>query len=480
MKNLLKTPFTYLVVQTMVLFAAYSHFIGYGIQTTADSKTYLEFPLNDLAGFFGNERTFGYPVFVKLIQFGSPDLALLPPIQMVIFFAATLFFYETLKVYGFSKWSAFFVASPLLYCRLLREYFPYIMTDVLAASLGLIAVGCFFLLLADYRRALPWTGFVVSTFLAYQVRPVYLFLLPFFTITALILIPLREERHAWKHYFGKCALGITAACFLPFLLFSTIRYLAVGHFGLVSFAGINLVGITTQFLTKDAINQFDEDLQPLALAILELRDRKNLGIPPGHSMVPMTQFTDYYYRNYYLDGVLDPVSEAAEKEMVQEKVGRQLPGAVATIGINNISTKLAFATIRARPWIHMWYYAKSFLYSVSFTIYVEPAIAGLLLLLFVVHVGVAFSDGVYDGRRTGGSWDLLDLMEFNTILVTAVLFYLSKLLLVIAVEPPHGRYFMPAALFIPSIIAVALFTVLKRGVASKVAGNDPASRSTLS
>jgi hypothetical protein len=465
MRSLVKAPFTYLIIQAMALFAVYSHVIGYGIQTTFDSKSYVEFPFDDLAGVLGNERTFGYAAFIKLIQLGSPDFGLLPPVQMVIFLLAVPFFYHALTVYGFSKWGAFFVASPILYCRLLREYFPYIMTDVLAASLSLIAVGFFLLLLSDYRRLFRWAGFIVSVFLAYQVRPVYLFLLPMFTVLALVLIPFREEGHAWKRYLGKYAVGVAIACFLPFALFCALRYVAVGHFGLVSFAGINLVGITTQFLSKDAVKQFDESLKPLAMAILELRDQKNLGVPQGHTMVPMTQFTDYYYRNYYVDGVLDPIREAA-RETARKEGHSRLSGAAETIEANNIATRLAFATIRARPWVHIFYYAKSFLYSVSFTLYVEPAIVFLLLLLFVTHLGIALRDKISREKRIVGPWSLHDTMEFNTILVTAVLFYLAKLLLVISVEPPHGRYFMPAALFIPSVIAGAWFITLKRAIAS--------------
>ena len=66
-------------------------------------------------------------------------------------------------------------------------------------------------------------------------------------------------------------VGLCSIAIVPFLLFCFLRWVVVGHFGLVSFGGMNIIGIAGQFLTEDMIPKLPETVQPLAVRVLATR-----------------------------------------------------------------------------------------------------------------------------------------------------------------------------------------------------------------
>jgi hypothetical protein len=464
MRRLLRQPIFWLIVQVIVLFGVFFFVFGFDVNELSDSASYLNYAGCGFKQLLSGERTAGYPLFLRGLHHFSPNLAILPYVQFMIFCAAVFFLYYSLRRYGFAAWTAVFAVSPLLYLRLVREYYPMIMTEILGVSLSLFSVGFLLLLTSRGQRRLSWVGLTASVFLTYQVRPAYLFLLPLIPFLTLTLTCLRRPDCRTSMTLGKLFAGMVSACFIPFLLFCGLRSVVVGHFGLVSFGGFNMVGITTQFLTQNIVQSLDPDLQPIARAIIELRDQKNLGPPDGKSMAPIPVFVDSYYNRYFQEGILSPIWEAARtKSQDQQGFNQNFLPQNNMVHVNRISLRLALSVLEARPGIHLIYYVKSFFYSLSFTIYVEGIITVLLLLLFLAHLLLSLLDQTEGLRHACSGTHLREAMEFTTIMTISVFFYLAKILLMILVEPPAGRYLMAAALFLPSMVSTALFHTLKRG-----------------
>ncbi len=462
MRRILKQPFTYLLLQAGCTFLAFTLILGSRLDVSSDSPTYLHFKMDTLANALSQVRTIGYPLFLHLMQLLSPDLKILPYVQFLLFTGAVLIFYKALRVYGVSKWAAVFAASPLFYQRLLWQFGNSIMSDVPAAALSIIAVSLLFIVAVNRGGLIAWIGLIVAVFITYQMRPAYLFMVVIFPVLAVILSALREPPLIWNGPLKRLLVCMSAACFVPLIAFCGLRLATVGHFGLVSFTGVHTMGITTQFLTRDMADRLDMDLRPWANALIEEREKRNLGVPPGKTMIPMPLMADHSlaYQAMFVDTAWNLMNAESEAG----KSGKQInPVKDAAIKLDQTALRLAFSTMAARPAIHLVYYAKSFFYGISFTLYAEGSITILLIVLFGAHMVVTW-------RRIRAPWvprllvdDDLGRRDFNVILFTGLLFYLANLLLIIAVEPPGGRFLMAAGIFIPSVLTVAIFRVVKSG-----------------
>jgi hypothetical protein len=224
-------------------------------------------------------------------------------------------------------------------------------------------------------------------------------------------------------------------------------------------------------LNRDIVRQLDEELQPLALAIIESRDARNLGLPEGLLMMPMPMFNNYFI------ACLFEVFVPAAQEFLNEKNGtthpvkefNELGGRI--MAVNEVASRLAIATMRARPGVYILYYIKAFLFAVSFTLYVTGTVTALALVLFMAH-GIF----ILRGNRNEQAGMLLQIdgedrsLEFRTMLFLGGMFYLAHLLVVIPVVTPEGRYLCTAAAFIPSILVVDLLRTLKKGLLTNKKG----------
>ena len=74
-------------------------------------------------------------------------------------------------------------------------------------------------------------------------------------------------------------------CTVPFLAYCTVRYVYVKHFGLVARGEQAAVVIATQFLKEEDVKRLDQDLQPLALAILARRSASRFRVPKARTNV---------------------------------------------------------------------------------------------------------------------------------------------------------------------------------------------------
>jgi len=444
------------------MFVLLSWIIGTRPRVFGDSVSYLNFPVHNPVEALDNIRTFGYPLFLRIVQTVFPDLRFLPQIQVALYCAAVFFFYASCIQYGFPRWAAWAAATPLLYQRVLWDFASWVLTDVPAAALGLLSIGCLMRVVVGRRPVLNWVGLILGVFLAYQVRPAYLFLVPLIPVLALLFLWLRDPPWRWDRSSKGLLARSAAAAIIPLVLFCAVRLAVVGNFGLVSFAGVNIIGITTQFMTPEMVSNFDQDLRPLALAMIERRDNKELGIPGGQRMIAMPDFIRYYnlhaydvflfLAQQYVDGRIDSTRPVRDLN----DLGKDAKP------IEDLGRRLAFATIEARPGIFAFYYFKAFLYAVSFTLYTEGTIVLLALAVLAAHF---VSTLRVPGQGSPSAVERADSPEIrarNVLIFLAAFFYLAKLLLTITVEAPAGRYLVAAAIFIPSALGITLLDTAKK------------------
>ena len=140
--------------------------------------------------------------------------------------------------------------------------------DAPAISLVVASAGCLFAALADRPRPLAVGGLAVFTFLSYQVRPAYLFVILLWPGLAFLLAAAVFRRPVLRGAGVRRGGLILAVCVVPFLAFCTLRWAVVGHWGLVSFGGYNIIGVTAQIMDEEVAGQLPDELRPLASAIL--------------------------------------------------------------------------------------------------------------------------------------------------------------------------------------------------------------------
>ncbi len=463
----LKEPFAYLVLQAAACFLLVTGLFGIKALYIGDAPSYVDFSWQSVTDVLSQSRTFGYPLLLLIVRKFVGSLDMLPQVQITIFLSGVLVFYLGLRAYGVGKWPAFFAASMLLYQRSLLEWVNGTMSDLPGLSMALMCVASLFAVTALQSCWIGWVGLAVTTFAAYQFRPAYLFLIPLGPLLGLILLRLFERGTAWRARYKRVLVGILMATLLPFITFATLRWIAVGHFGLVPFGGVSLSGITTQFLTRDIVRGLDEDLQPLALAVIETRNRKNLNVPEDSRMWPLVNFAAVYNRS--LTEVMIPtiLNFGHNRQGAADRFeARDVSSLTAeeSMPVNDFATRLALGTLRARPGVHVLYFIKSFVYTISFTLYVNATITLLLLMLFFVYMGRSILRTSETPSDTSGenSTPLDHDVGVAAVIIVSGLFYLASVGQNTLAVAMHGRHLLASSALLPSALVMVLFYEIKR------------------
>jgi hypothetical protein len=332
---------------------------------------------------------------------------------------------------------AFGAASTLFYCRFFYAYIPLVLADAPGLSLAIISIA--FLAAAMGRgKSLAWIGFAVSLALTYHIRPAYLFLAPLAVLlgTSLYwLLPYGARRASSLRVSVALCLAVAA----PLLFYCGLRWSVVGHFGLVSFGGYNLVGITTQFLEPELVAELPETERELAFAILEKQRQTPSWQPSPEYSDILRQYNDAIWR------IAIPVTQ-------------ELHGADPVV-VNHRLQELSKAILLRRPktygvWLKTAF--KEGLVRLAALSWLDRS--GIALL-----AGLAFCAGVETYRRANAParrppTDHVKnyFLEYHAVVLIGVGFALAKMALVVSVEPPLDRYLAPAAVFLPMFLAVAL------------------------
>jgi hypothetical protein len=437
MKRLARQPIFWLAVQALLLLALLQATGRLEPRLEPDSAGYREMSVDSLRSVLSSIRTAGYPIYLRAVRAVTGSDLSAPWLHHATWVATVIAFCVALQVAGFSAGASGAAASVLLYARTLFDYVSAITPDVAALSCAVLTMA---LLLVAVRRSgsVPaWLGLAAAGFMTYQMRPAYLFLVPLIPVLGVLLAafvfraPLRSRRLACL------AAGLVAAAAIPFLLFCSLRWAVVGHFGLVSFGGYNLIGISGQFLDEELVDELSPKSRPLAQAIVERRRGAGWWSAP---------------RDYAaMEAMYNPLIWEAAVPAAEELYGED------AVAVNRAVSGLAWEIIRRRPARYARWLVRAGREGISRLLQVFITDPGVRLALFVLLlIQLVIVARRWRSGRLPISPAASDrgFVEVNGLLWLALGFATAKLLLVILVEPPLQRYLAPATACAPPLMGV--------------------------
>jgi hypothetical protein len=461
-------PGLWLALQAVAVFGVTVARTDLETVTYRDSRGYLRvLERETLAQKLSHRRTPGYPLLIKAVQTLPGGLARLPHVQLALYLACVVAFGLAAGLYlgsgseGGSGWTGLLVATPLFYVRLLPLFTAAMLPDVPAAALALVALAGLLALAAwpasRRTRILAWAALGIGAFAAYQLRPAYLFLLPLLPILGVVLhwlgrrgqapqgesaeaAPSAGRPRAWRF-----AASLVAIVLSPFLAWSAFRWAVTGHFGLVSFGGFNLIGITSSMLTPELVPRLPAAHRPLAEAIVERRREVGYQIAPAYDFAEWKRL--YNANIFYI-----------AYKAVWKLPDRPRGGAGGTwVYANRQFTGLSWALIRLEPGLYTrWLRDASGLFverMVSSRLLRGAALAAAASALAagLVHA-VARARGRAGWSRLAG-WPG---PRSAGLALVAVAYAAASALLVVLVESPIDRYVVASELLLPSgLVALA-------------------------
>jgi hypothetical protein len=393
-------------------------------------------------------RTLGYPLFLKAVQVFSPNLRLLPAAQLLVHIAAVYVFYRALRSLRLdgSGRIAVVLASCVLWADIVvaEPMFPSLMADSLACSLAIVTVSCVLFTLGNRHQLVSWTALALAIFLTYQVRPAYLYLLVAVPLMGLLVAYVKglwgePVARSWRY-----ALGWSGAGIVPFLLFCCLRLGVVGHFGLVSFAGTNIISIAGQLLTPEMVPELPDDLRPLAIGLIETRQLQQCDTRERWQS-PAQGAHRVYHR--ILSGQYICTCDAAQ--LVGERIYAN------NVSMDSAFSRLSLAVLERTPLQYLDYCVKSFRWAV-----VHALSSLFLVVISLWAIGyIVFRVRFAKGRPLPDFSGALRGLDLS--LAIALPFFLLKMGLVVSVEVPVERYVDAAAVFLPMIPACLILALPK-------------------
>jgi hypothetical protein len=446
MRRLLEKPGVWLLLQAAVLLVVLVRGGQFVLQRQPDSHFYEIFQTWPLGAALSQMRTFGYPLFLSAARLPSRSLSYLPLCQFLFHLLAVLVFYRGLRLAGVAPWTALVVASPLLYARTMTESVGMVQADLVAASLAVITAGLLLAVLGRPRSRTAWAGVTLSLFLTYQTRPAYLFLVALVPLLGWLL-PFVGKLPAGRADRRHVAVGLTAAALLPLLAFCCLRWAAVGHFGVVSFGGRNLIGIAGQFLQERDVGALPPDLARLARTMLttqaELEARGEWKAAVHNNSIDYATMSEMY--------------NTVCHRCYSEAVVQNYPNCGDGVLVNGLATRLSTAVIREHPRAYWHWLRRAFWEGGGYLVQSATnrwVFVRLFLLLFLLHAAACLRPRPVvppPPAPPGGARGLLGLMA-----LLGVGFALANLVLVILVEVPLPRYLDAAGIFLPSVVSAAV------------------------
>ncbi|HEV7280133.1 MAG TPA: hypothetical protein VGN57_07975 [Pirellulaceae bacterium] len=440
MKRALASPYVWIALAAAVALASHAALGNLRVHEEPDTASYRDFDASTLEAALSEIRTFGYPLFLKGLGALGIGEAEVPFIHFVVSVLAACVFCAGLQSAGFGRPAAAASSGSLLFLDAGRGFLSDVTPDSLALSLAVASTGVFFVAISRRGNWLAFAALAALTFLTYQFRPAYLFLIPLWPALALVLETFLTRREDPVRRRIARLGGYLVATALPFLLFCGLRLALVGHFGLVSFGGYNVVGIAAQFLDEPLAREMPGDLRPLAEEIVRRRSDVQGIAPP----------TDFYAMeasyNPTVWGLTVPVArEFAEGDEVRA---------------NDSLSRLSGEIIRRRPqayarWL-FWNGKHAVRQCLTLaacdvaTLLIVAALVGMHAFRLVRGRSVLPEERIDDRPETLAR----RRTEDHLLLWTAGAFCAAKALLVVGVEPAIGRYMVSAVAFVPPAIAV--------------------------
>jgi len=408
-----------------------------------DTNDYIEFPFDNLMKSLNHPRTFVYPAVLKFAQLTNDSYEYVPWLQYIFSSLASGVFLATLLRCSWPPWLALSATLPILSSSMVLDYTNLLTPDLIAQAFGILVVSLWLGIVYHGGGVFRYGSLSILVFLAYQTKPSYLFLIVF--------VPVGGAIASWwlfssrPHSF-RTALKLAMASGIPFLGWCCFRWMWVGHFGLVSFGGYNIIGIAGQLLERDLANQLSAEVQPLASEILDRRDlQKNWSSVHSYSSFE-TQFNPMVWE----------ISVPAASKLTNNDTGK----------MNYELSRLSKEILLHRPTGYAIWIALAAKHAVTECMEItirNPMVVVALAMMLAAHAlrwrKICQSNkGLVPQIERYAQLDL----EYQTIVWLALGYASSALLLVILVEAPISRYCAPAAVFLPSILVMLAADMFRR------------------
>lgn len=396
-------------------------------QFSDDSEGYVTF---DWSAPFSQARTVGYPLFLAVLNVFAAKQSAVPIAHWFALVVSCIVLYWGLCRIGFRSWTAAWCAVVTLVGRGVWDLGDQVIADSLGISLAIAATGCFLAAIAAGTRSRAFVSCILLTCVAYQVRPAFLFLLPLWPLAALLPQMWVAPFPGWKARF-RTAVMFAAGTALPFVAFCSLRAALVGHFGLVSFGGANIVGVAGQFLDEGLVARLSEDVRPLANDILQKR-----AVMANH------QAPDNFLA---MEAMFNPTVWEMAVPAGKERYGDD------EVALNQALTSLSHQvlSIRRKEYVRwlLWNLNHARQQLIQLTAFDKGTLIAALLFL-VAHLW-SLKRPVISAAASE-----IEHRERHILLWLALLFAAGKTALVILVEPANDRYMTPAMVLFPAVIAV--------------------------
>lgn len=433
----------YLFLTQVIAIAGILHWFGkFEATSQFDTASYRDYSVENLTDALNDTRTFVYPCVLLLFRESDGSERLIPWFQYACSAASTGFFMAVLLRCKWNSWMALAAASPILVSPMVLDYCGVLTPDLLAQSLAVAVVSLW--IVAVHAGWSPWAyfGLTVSIFLTYQTKPSYLFLLAFVPIGGWIarwwLTP--AKRDAWR-----VALRLSLVTLCPFFAWCAMRWFVVGHFGLVSFGGYNIIGIAGQLLEKEQLSQINSDVRPLAENLLKRRAAQKY----------WPQSRDYESMEAHFNQTVWELAVPAASELYNAD------SRLMNFYMSTLSGQVFLSAPKSYLMWVFWAGKRAVRASLELTLRNPISIFAFPLMLW------AFATR---WRRQSLGAELTVTSEydaeFQMMVWTALGYAICKLGLVILVEPPIDRYCAPATVFLPSVVAMIACRMLLHARAS--------------
>ena len=406
-----------------------------------DTHTYVGVLQQEtLSDVLSASRTLGYPLFLKLVSPLAPNFGFVPEAHTLVFFAAVIVVWLGARAYTGSTWLGFAFAAPMVFADLF-SIVGRVQADFLSCALAVAALGMLAWSAGSPRRCVPVWLLALLVFAAYQTRPSYLFLIGFVPAIGAILWLFRHA-FSWRGVVGWLA-AVCLASGIPFLLFCALRWATVGHFGVVSYGGVNAIGIAVVLMDSEAVRNLPPEVKPLGERIYR---KVRMGQDRVRPYPPNLGGAAYRYNR-----IVWRTSYPLAVEVVTEK-GLEASGETqgqfdeppSLVEVNQLLTDLSLAMFRSRPGRYLEWILESFGRTTKRVVR-RPWIRIPGLLLIASILGLAFWRCVkfvlrrappakVDGLGRAG------LLAALGLALLGVGYYVCHLLLIVAVEIPLHRY----------------------------------------
>lgn len=250
--TLIHLLFTLVIIQIFVSFVVLTPLIiNYDLtvyKNIMDGPGYLNFDFSNLKTILDQQRTFGTPFILKIYMIFDKELINWPKFIFIIYsFSNLIFFYSLVKA-NFSKIFSFFFILGLTFSHALYSYTAYL-SELLGISFVILAFSFFFLSLKKNNIFL-YIAFSIFLFFSYQIRPGFV---------VIVLFPI------FYYFFRNFKFNIKVIFFSlgPLIIFLMIRFILIGHIGLVSF-NAGLPAHSMVYLDKNEIYKLSPHNQELA------------------------------------------------------------------------------------------------------------------------------------------------------------------------------------------------------------------------